>query len=83
MVDEPAGRGPGYGQGFRDGVGMIVRGLLLVEADQVDLGALIGALSRYEQELETWRDAGEGDAGTPAPPWRPTARDIGADEEGT
>jgi hypothetical protein len=68
-----------YRRGFRDGVAAIVRGLLLVEADEADVGALIGALSRYEQSLEAWL-AGELDDAQGAPPWQPTADDIGVDE---
>lgn len=72
--------GTEYRQGFRDGVGMIVRGLLLVDADELDAGALIGALSRYEEQLEAWRD-GE-DTGEPDPPptWRPAAKEISVEE---
>ena len=83
MADERArdARDPAFGRGFRQGVGMVVRGLLLVEADQVDVGALVGALSRYEQELEAWIEAGGGAAAAP-PPWQPTDRELGAVTEG-
>jgi hypothetical protein len=79
---EQAAFGDQYRQGFRAGVATIVRGLLLVEADELDAGALIGALSRYEEQLEVWIEAGQGGgAGAPAPPaWQPTAGEIGVEE---
>ncbi len=76
MSEELGGNDPSYRRGFRAGVGMIVRGLLLVEADQADIGALIGALSRYEQELDAWLEGGGQEA---APAWRPTGDEIGSD----
>ncbi len=83
MADERArdARDPVYGRGFRQGVGMVVRGLLLVEADQVDVGALVGALSRYEQELEELIEAGGG-AEAELPSWQPTDRELGWVTEG-
>ena len=79
MENEELAALPGYRQGLRDGIGIVVRGLLRVEADQVDVGALIGSLSRLEEALEAWRDSG--DAGEPAAPpvWQPTADELGAD----
>lgn len=81
MADERArdARDPAYGRGFRQGIGMVVRGLLLVEADQVDVGALVGALSRYEQDLEAWIAGGGGATEAELPAWRPTGRELGAD----
>lgn len=70
-----------FHHGFRRGVGAVVRGLLLVEADQVDVGALVGALSRYENELEAWIAASATEPDAEAPVWQPTAAEIGADEE--
>ena len=67
---------PGYRQGLRDGIGIVVRGLLRVEADEVDVGALIGSLSRFEEELEAWRDSGDA---APTPSWEPTADELGAE----
>ena len=75
-TDELVGQ-PGYRQGLRDGIGIVVRGLLRVEADEVDVGALIGSLSRFEEALEAWRDSG--DASPAAPSWEPTADELGAE----
>ncbi len=75
-ADELVGQ-PGYRQGLRDGIGIVVRGLLRVEADQVDVGALIGSLSRFEEELEAWRDGGH--ASPTAPAWQPTVDELGAE----
>lgn len=83
-MDDPQARderNPAYQRGFRRGVGMVVRGLLLVEADQVDVGALVGALSRYEQQLEVWIEAGDSAEGAELPVWQPTSQEIGADAE--
>jgi hypothetical protein len=67
---------PDYRQGYRDALGMIMRGLLLVDADTVMLGDLIADLSRYEEQVDAWRQRG-----TDAPPaWHPTAQELGADE---
>lgn len=70
-----------YQRGFRRGVGAVVRGLLLVEADMVDVGALVGALSRYEHQLEAWIEAASTDPDAEAPTWQPSAAEIGADGE--
>lgn len=78
MSEEHDSYDPSYRRGFRAGVGMIVRGLLLVETDQADIGALIGALSRYEQELDAWLEGGGNET---APAWQPTGDEIGS--EGT
>lgn len=80
MAEEREEFGPAYRQGFRRGVGMVVRGLLLVETDQIDAGALIGALSRYEQQLELWL-AEQGTAAADPPTWQPSAAEIGAEQE--
>ena len=77
MSEEHGRYDPSYRRGFRAGVGMIVRGLLLVEADQADIGALIGALSRYEQELDAWLEGGGNET---APVWHPAGDEIGADD---
>jgi hypothetical protein len=73
MTAEPQDYGREHRLGFRHGVEAIVRGLLSLEADQLDVGALIGALSRYERDVEAWRDAAE-----PAPPpaWQPSDREL-------
>ena len=76
MSEEHGDHDPSYRRGVRAGVGMVVRGLLLVEADQADIGALIGALSRYEQELDAWLEGGGHET---APAWRPTGDEIGSD----
>ena len=75
-ADELAGQ-PAYRQGLRDGIGIVVRGLLRVEADEVDIGALIGSLSRFEEELEAWRDSP--DTSPAVPSWEPTADELGAE----
>ena len=75
-ADEWVGQ-PGYRHGLRDGIGIVVRGLLRVEADEVDVGALIGSLSRFEEEVEAWRDSG--DVSPTIPAWEPTADELGAE----
>jgi hypothetical protein len=75
MVDRATGAGHDYRQGFRDALGMIVRGLLAVEAERVGVGELIADLSRYEEQVDSWL-AEEG--GGTAPAWRPTAEALGA-----
>lgn len=76
METEPRDYGTEYRLGFRHGVEAIVRGLLSLDADQLDAGALIGALSRYERDVEAWRDAAE-----PAEPpaWQPSDRELMVD----
>jgi hypothetical protein len=70
--------GEDYRQGYRDALGMVVRGILGVDADTIDIGELIVALSRYEEAVEDWRAAG----GEVAPPtWRPTAAELGGETE--
>lgn len=64
-----------YRQGVRAGVAAVVRGLLLVDADELDAGALVGSLSAYEALLDHW--AQEGAAEAPAPVWQPTAGELG------
>lgn len=73
----PEEHGTPYQRGFRHAVSEIVRGLLLVDADEFDAGALIGALTQYEQMLEQWLADETGE--TPPPPWRPTPHDLGVD----
>lgn len=68
--------GHDYRQGYRDALGMIVRGLLNIEADQADIGELIAGLSRYEEEVDAWL-AG---VGTDPPVWHPAIRELDADE---
>lgn len=63
-----------YRRGYRDALGMVVRGILGVEAEGIDLGELIAALSRYEEAVEAWRAAGD-DASPPV--WHPTAAELG------
>lgn len=58
---------------------MIVRGLLAVEAERIGIGDLVGELSRYEEQVDTWLS--EADDG-PAPVWQPTAEAFDAGEEG-
>jgi hypothetical protein len=74
MVDRATGADHNYRQGFRDGLGMIVRGLLAVEAERVGVGELIADLSRYEEQVDAWL-AEDGGA---APAWQPTAEALGA-----
>ncbi|HEX5505734.1 MAG TPA: hypothetical protein VFW96_24160 [Thermomicrobiales bacterium] len=73
METEPRDYGTEYRLGFRHGVEAIVRGLLSLDADQLDAGALIGALSRYERDVEAWRDAAEPAA---PPAWQPSDREL-------
>jgi hypothetical protein len=54
-----------------------MRGLLGVEADALDLGALVVALSGYEEQVEAWLAAAD-DAAPPA--WGPTAGELRAGE---
>lgn len=64
-----------YRRGVRAGVAAVVRGLLLVDAEELDAGALVGSLSGYEALLDHW--AQEGATGAPAPVWQPTAEELG------
>ena len=66
-----------YRTGYRAALGEVVRGLLGVEAERVEIGELIAALSRYEEAVDAWMAAG-GDAAPPG--WRPTAEELRADE---
>ena len=63
--------------GYRAALGEVVRGLLGVEAERVELDELIAALSGYEEAVEAWL-AMDGDASPPA--WRPIADELGAGE---
>lgn len=68
-----------YRRGFRQGVSAIVRGLLLIEADELDAGALVGSLSRFEREVEAWL---EDDATTSPPTWEPSTAELGVEGAG-
>lgn len=63
-----------YRQGVRAGVAAVVRGLLLVDADELDAGALVGSLSAYEALLDRWAQEGAPEA--PAPVWQPTTGEL-------
>ena len=76
MVERAAAQSRDYRQGYRDALGTIMRGLLRVEADQLELGALIAGLSRYEEAVDGWLERGDADP----PAWRPTAEELGGDE---
>ncbi len=65
-----------YRQGYRDALGTIMRGLLRVEAEELDSGALIASLSRYEEAVDAWLASG---AGEPSE-WHPTTTELGAEE---
>jgi len=65
-----------YRQGYREALGAIMRGLLRVEAERLDSGALIVSLSRYEEEVDVWLASGEGEPSA----WQPTTAELGADE---
>lgn len=65
-----------YRQGYREALGTIMRGLLRVEAERLDSGALIASLSRYEEEVDAWLASGAGEP----PEWHPTTTELGADE---
>jgi hypothetical protein len=76
MHEQGAAFSEDYRQGYRDALGMVVRGILGVEAERIEIGELIVALSRYEDEVAAWRAAG----GAAAPPtWQPTAAELGGD----
>ncbi len=75
MVERVRADGRDYRRGYRDALGMIMRGLLGVEADALDLGALVAALSGYEEQVEAWL-AAVGDDDPPA--WGPTAEELSA-----
>lgn len=64
--------------GYRAALGEVVRGLLGVEAERVEIDELIASLSRYEEAVDAWKAAGD-DA--PPPAWQPTAEELG-DTEG-
>jgi len=63
--------------GYRAALGEVVRGLLGVEAERVEIDELIAALSRYEEAVDAWKAAG-GDV--PPPAWQPTAEELGGTE---
>ncbi len=76
MSGQAQTHGQDYRQGYRDALGMIVRGFLGVEAEQVGIGELIAGLSRYEEEVDAWLAGGDADP----PVWHPTIEELGADE---
>ena len=77
MAQTTEGYGPEYRQGFRDALSAVLRGVLLVDADQVDVGEVIASLSRYEEQVKTWAASDEPAA---PPAWHPTARELGGEE---
>jgi hypothetical protein len=76
MSGQAMAHGHDYRQGYRDALGMIVRGLLSVEADRVDIGELFADLSRYEEEVDAWLADGAADP----PVWHPAFEVLGTDE---
>jgi hypothetical protein len=78
MVTHEAGDERGYRTGFRAALGEVVRGLLGVGAERVEIGELIAALSRYEETVEAWMAAGDDAA---PPEWQPTVEELGAGED--
>jgi hypothetical protein len=78
MTTQDAGSDQLYRHGYREALGMVMRGVLGIEAERLDIGELITSLSRYEEEVESWLSA---DDGVAPPPWQPTADEVGADEE--
>jgi hypothetical protein len=77
MADRGVGDEQLYRRGYREALGMVMRGILGIEAEQLDIGELIASLSRYEEEVDAWFGAGDGVA---PPTWQPTADEVGADE---
>lgn len=69
--------GPEYRRGFRDALSAVLRGVLLVDADRVDVGEMIASLSRYEEQVKSWAVSNEDAA---PPEWHPTARELGGEE---
>lgn len=63
-----------YRQGFRAGVGAVVRGLLRIDTDEIDAGALVGSLSAYEALLDAWVEDRE--VGAPEPVWQPAPEEL-------
>ncbi len=78
MVDQDRGGDRLYRHGYREALGMVMRGILGIEAERLDIGELIISLSQYEEEVEAWLSA---DDGVIPPTWQPTADEVGADEE--
>lgn len=78
MVDQEGGGDRLYRHGYREALGMVMRGILGIEAERLDIGELIISLSQYEEEVEAWLSA---DDGVTPPTWQPTADEVGADEE--
>ena len=70
--------GAEYRRGFRTALSMVLRGLLLVDADRADVGELIASLSHYEEQAKAW--AAGADQFAAPPEWHPTAHDLGGDE---
>lgn len=77
MGDRGAGSDHRYQQGYREALGMVMRGVLGIEAERLDIGELITSLSRYEEEIEVWLGANDGGA---PPVWQPTTEELQADE---
>jgi hypothetical protein len=77
LVTREAGDERGYRTGYRATLGEVVRGLLSVEAERIEIGELLAALSRYEEAVEAWMAAGDDAA---PPEWQPTVEELGADD---
>ena len=73
-----AAAGREFRQGYRAALGEVVRGLLAVDAELVEVGELIAALSRYEEAVDAWLAT---DDATPPPAWHPTAGELGSMED--
>lgn len=76
MADQGVGNDQLYRQGYREALGMVMRGVLGIEAERIDVGELIISLSRYEEEIEAWLGT---DDGGPPPAWQPTTDELGAE----
>lgn len=75
MSNQAMAHGHDYRQGYRDALGMVVRGLLSIEAERVELGELFADLSRYEEAVDSWLSGGDADP----PVWHPAIAESGAD----
>lgn len=78
MTKQGIGGDQAYRHGYREALGMVMRGVLGIEAERLDIGELITSLSRYEEEVEAWLSA---DDGVAPPAWEPTADEVGVDDE--
>lgn len=67
-----------YQRGVRAGVGAVVRGLLAIDVEELDTGALVGSLTKYEALLERWLETAPG---SPGPVWEPTADELGVEPD--